>query len=65
MKFRKYWILSIGLLLSIGCFAGSSVNTIGSTEGVAKSGYDPVAFFTDKNAIKWAPNFTYVVHGTN
>lgn len=59
MKFRKYWILSIGLLLSIGCFAGSSVNTIGSTEGVAISGYDAVAFFIGKKATRGIPEFAY------
>jgi len=59
MKIWRNWFLAIGLLYSIGCSAGSSVNTLGSTEGVAISGYDSVAFFTEKKAAKGVPEFAY------
>jgi YHS domain-containing protein len=59
MKLWRYWILAVGLLHSIGSFAGSSINTLGSTDGIAIGGYDTVAFFTAKKATKGASEFMY------
>ncbi len=59
MKVSRYWVLAIGLFYCISCFAGSSINTLGSTDGVAINGYDTVAFFTEKKAAKGVPDFTY------
>ena len=39
--------------------AGTAINTIGSTDGVAIKGYDTVAFFTQKKAIIGTPEFTH------
>lgn len=49
------WLLLIGH----GALAGTFVNTIGSSEGIAISGYDTVAFFTQKKAIKGVPEYTH------
>jgi len=51
-----------GLLLSVGLslsYAGTAINTIGSADGTAIKGYDPVAFFTQKKATQGNPNFSY------
>jgi YHS domain-containing protein len=39
--------------------AGTAINTIGSSDGVAIKGFDPVAFFTLKKATPGDPNLTY------
>jgi len=54
-----------GALLSAACaltaapsLAGSSVNT-GYFGGVAIMGYDPVAYFTERRAVKGTPDYAY------
>ena len=59
MKLWKYCVLAIGLFHWIASFAESSINTIGSNEGVAIRGYDTVAFFTEKKAVAGVPEYAY------
>ena len=39
--------------------AGTAINTIGSSEGVAIKGYDAVAYFTAKKAVQGSPEYSY------
>ena len=58
----KLFIALVFLLLGLNpmhTLAGTAINTIGSTEGVAIKGYDTVAFFTQKKAVQGSPEFTY------
>jgi YHS domain-containing protein len=58
---RVLTVLSITLLSSV-CFAGSWIS--GATDGVAIQGYDPVAYFTQKNAIKGSAKNSHEWGGT-
>ncbi len=54
--------LLLGLLLSFhpsASRAGTSINTIGSPDGVAINSFDTVAFFTQKKAVPGNPAFSY------
>ena len=58
----KLFIALVFLLLGLNpmhTLAGTAINTIGSTDGVAIKGYDTVAFFTQKKAVQGSPEFTY------
>ena len=58
----KRFIAVFFLLLGLNpmhSFAGTAINTIGSTDGVAIKGYDTIAFFTQKKAVQGSPEFTY------
>ena len=50
----------LGLLLSLNpsvSRAGTPINTIGSADGTAISGYDTVSFFIEKKAVAGSAEF--------
>ena len=57
-------ILGVGLLVwfSTNVFAGSSIS--GAKDGVAIQGYDPVAYFTQKTAVRGSAPHSYEWAGT-
>src|SRR5213596_2103779 len=56
---RTILILASALLYAVPVWAGSSINTFGSTDGVAINGFDVVAFHTQKKAIKGSADLMY------
>lgn len=44
---------------STSSWAGTTINTIGSTDGVAISGFDTVAFFLQKRAVSGSAQYAY------
>jgi len=57
---RNAALLAVALTAALSIsHAGTSINTIGSRDGTAIKGYDPVAFFTQKKATSGSPNFSY------
>ena len=59
MKLRRLLCAALFLIVGNVTFAGSFINTNGSKDGVAISGYDPVAFFTQKKATLGNPQHTF------
>jgi len=58
MKTCKFIVVS--LLFAAGtALAGTFINTNGSPHGIAISGYDTVAFFTEQNAVKGKPQHVF------
>ena len=63
----KFLTILLGLLVSLCSLpshAGTSINTIGSSDGIAIRGFDTVAFFTQKKAVPGSPSFSYQWAGT-
>jgi YHS domain-containing protein len=54
---KKLFVAVLTLLFSTVLFAGTFVNTTGSDDKTAISGYDPVAFYSDKKAVFGKPEF--------
>ncbi|MBV9262013.1 MAG: hypothetical protein JO205_11640 [Pseudolabrys sp.] len=59
---RKAWIAGIVLVLT-GRFAGAEPVAIGQQSGLAISGFDPVAYFTDSTAKIGYPEWEYNSQG--
>jgi len=62
----KLYTMVLGLLVSLVSLqtdAGTPINTIGSSDGVAIKGYDTVAFFTQKKAVAGDPTISYEWQG--
>ncbi len=57
---RAAGVLALGLALGTTLLSAQAVNT--DKSGVAVSGYDPVAYFTQTKALKGSPTIT-AVHG--
>ena len=58
--------LLISLVLSFFSalnFAGTAINTTGSDDGLAISGFDAVAFFTQKKAVQGKPEWEFEYQG--
>jgi len=58
MKLVAALLVAMAFLLAGPVRAGSFVNTIGSSEGIAIQGYDTVAFHLEKRAVKGSPEFS-------
>ena len=53
---RKLLAIFSALLLAGNALAQTFVNTVGSDDGVAISGFDIVAFYTEKKAMTGSPS---------
>jgi len=56
MKLFNYVLAAVFLVASHLAFAAVAINTYGSDSGVAISGFDTVAFFTEKKAVAGSPD---------
>ena len=63
MKPVKWFVLAAFALIAQASLAGSIINTFGSPDGIAISGYDTVAFFTEKKAVDGKADYTYEWQG--
>ena len=54
---QKLAALIIAFSISVVAYAGTAINS--STEGVALGGYDPVAYFTKKAAVKGNAQYSH------
>jgi YHS domain-containing protein len=59
---KIFCFLCLGFLFSFSQ-AATYINTVGSDDGVAISGFDPVSFFTDKKSVAGSPEFEHVHEG--
>ncbi len=59
---KSILVLIAALTLTVNAVAGELVNVAGAS-GIALSGYDPVAFFTDHKPINGDPGITAKHHG--
>jgi YHS domain-containing protein len=58
----KLLAMALGLLVGLAPLpsdAGTSINTIGSADGIAIKGFDTVAFFTQKKAVAGSSAFSH------
>jgi YHS domain-containing protein len=53
----------LALLLSLGALAETSINTVGSDDRTAISGYDPVGFLVQKKALPGIPALSFEYAG--
>ena len=60
---KRLVILVFSLLISTQVLSDTFINTVGSNDGVAISGFDTVAFFTEKKAIPGKPEFEHTYLG--
>ena len=59
---KNIFAILLGLsisMLSSSLWAGTTINTIGSTDGVAIGGFDTVAFFQQKKAVRGSAEFSH------
>ena len=59
MQLTRFLFIVSMMFVAQASRAGTIINTNGSQEGVAISGYDTVAFFTVKNAVKGKENYSH------
>ena len=57
------WIVALTLALTAPAWAGEKINTNGTNYAIG--GYDPVAYFTDNDAVRGAKKFTHKWAGKN
>jgi YHS domain-containing protein len=60
---KQFLVLLLGLLLSSACAAQTAWNTVGADDSTAISGYDVVAFYTAKKALRGDPNISHTYGG--
>ena len=59
MKLMKSLSVASLLFIAHASLAGSFINTNGSHEGIAINGFDTVAFFTEKKALRGKPEHSF------
>ena len=60
---RRLLIAFVLSLLSVWSFAGTVINTTGSDDSLAISGFDAVAFFSQKKAVQGNPEWAFQYQG--
>lgn len=60
---RRLLIALVFTFFSTLNFAGTAINTTGSDDGLAISGFDAVAFFTQKKAVQGKPEWEFQYQG--
>jgi YHS domain-containing protein len=56
---KRFTVFALSLLFSSLMFAETFINTVGSDDRTAISGFDSVAFYTDKKAVLGKPEFAF------
>jgi YHS domain-containing protein len=60
---NHFFAALFAMLLSCGSFAQTSINTVGSDDKTAISGFDPVSFLLQNKAMKGDPSISYEYFG--